>query len=48
MRKKLVGEVLDNMEDWIGSREEGESYKRRRNYGLSYGPLKLHEANMPK
>ena len=47
-RNKLIGEVFDNMEDWLSNRNEGEAYRRRRNYGLNYGPLKLHEVNMPK
>ena len=47
-RGKLVSEVLDNMEEWLSTRSEGSVYKRRKNYGLNYGPMKVHEISMPR
>ena len=41
-RNKLINEALENMEDWLSNREVGDPYRRRRNYGLNYGPLKTH------
>jgi hypothetical protein len=47
-RAKLIGEVLENMEDWLYGRDSEVAYRRRKNYNLNYGPLLMHETVMPR
>ena len=46
-RFKMITEAFENIENWLNSRSDG-GYKRKKNYNFSYGPLQLHEVNMPR
>lgn len=46
LRAKMVGEVLENVEQWLSG--GGSNYRRKKNYNYNFGPLQLQETEMPR
>lgn len=43
----MINDALENLDNWVTTGLNS-SYKRRKNYNYNYGPLQLHEVDMPK
>lgn len=46
-RAKMVGEVLENVENWVKGGID-KSYRRKKNYGYNYEPFEIGERELGK
>ena len=43
----MIADALENVDAWL-STGSNTNYKRKKAYNFNYGPLQLHELDMPK